>query len=369
MRKRKKKFKGFLVLVFLIIIGALFYYIDKNDGEYSNKELSEKIVKLGYKEDTKNKLIELKIGEDILKLNKYYKVIEDALDKDKFNSNCLDSYISLNNIDDVYNLCNFNYNNDEITKLINNLNKDTIIKIKGYMPNLSKYSEYKNFVIDNYDRYEKMKETDIKKKISLVNVNLDYSFYENIKDAKVNDSPILVNKYYKLNSDFPKYQLLDLKLECASRVMKLEKNTKEAFEKLCDDALKVGVTIKGSSGYRSYEAQRLIYNNYINTDNIRNVDTYSARAGHSEHQTGFAIDVYNGTVPYNKFGSTDDYIWAKDNIHKYGFIIRYKKETEYITGYISEPWHFRYVGVEIATYIYKNDITLEEYLLNNKEKI
>lgn len=371
MKKRRKRIKIFILFIVLGLIGFAFYYIDKNDNEYSKKELNEKLIKIGYSKEIANKFIELKLDEKIIELNKYYKIVEDSIKQEKFNVNCFDSYISLNNIDEVYKLCNLNYNNEEITKILNNLIKNDIGNIKTYMNELDKLVDHKNFILKNYDRYVKNKESDIHKKISLVNLNLDYPFYENITESiNLNTNLILVNKYYKLSNSYPNKTLYNIKSECAVRSdIKLDKTAKDAFEKLCDEAVKEGYKVKGSSGYRSYETQRIIYNNYLKTDKIRDVDTYSARAGHSEHQTGLAIDVYNGDIAYNKFGSTNDYIWAKDNIHRFGFIIRYKKENEYITGYMDEPWHFRYVGIDVATYIYKNNITLEEYLLNNKEKI
>lgn len=371
MRKRKKKIKTFLWLIIIGLIAYTFYYIDKNDSEYSKKELSEKLEKLGYSEIATKKIIKLELYEKIFELNKHYKVIDNSINEDKFNEKCFDSYISLNNINEVFNLCNLNYNDDEINKIVNKLNKDDIKNIKTYMKELSKYAEYNHFILNNYDRYVKSNEKNIHKRISLINLNLDYPFYENITESiNLNTNLVLVNKYYKLNNNYPNKKLYNIKNECAIRSdIKLDKDAKEAFEELCDEAKEQGFTIKGYSGYRSYETQRIIYNNYLKTDKIRDVDTYSARAGHSEHQTGLAIDVCNGKLPYNKFGSTNDYIWAKDNIHKFGFIIRYQKDNEYITGYMFEPWHFRYVGIDVATYLYNNNITLEEYLLNNKEKI
>lgn len=371
MKKRKRKFKLFLLLFVLGLIGYAFYYIDKNDNEYSKKELNEKLIKLGYSQKTVDKIIELELENKIIDLDKYHKIIDESIKEEKFNKDCFDSYISLNNENEVYKLCNLNYSNSEIIKIVENLNKDDINSIKTYMKELHTFVEYKNFMLKNYNRYTKHAEKDIHKRISLVNLNLDYPFYENIQEAiNLNTNLVLVNKYYKLDNSYPNKTLYNIKKECAVRSdIKLDKEAKEAFEKLCDKAKEEGFTIKGSSGYRSYETQRIIYNNYLKTDKIRDVDTYSARAGHSEHQTGLAIDVYNGSIQYNKFGSTDDYIWAKDNIHKFGFIIRYTKENEYITGYMDEPWHLRYVGVDVATYIYKNNITFEEYLLNNKEKI
>lgn len=371
MKKRKKRAKKIIMFLLLMGIGAAFYYINKHDTNFSNKEIEQKIIKLGYSDSSTKKLIEQDLGSKIIELNKYYKTVDNSIMEKKFNKDCFESYISLENIDDVYKLCNLKYNDDEINKIVKKLNKENINKINTYMSELVKYVEYNNFVLENYNRYIKSKETDIKKRISLVNVNLDYPFYENIKEAiNLNTNLVLVNKYYKLNNSYPKETLYNIKPDCAIRNdIKLLKSAKEAFEKLCDESVKAGYSVKGSSGYRSYETQRIIYNNYLNTDKIRDVDTYSARAGHSEHQTGLTIDVYNGKIQYNKFGSTEDYIWAKDNIHKFGFIIRYQKGNEYITGYKDEPWHFRYVGVDVATYIYKNNITLEEYILNNKEKI
>ena len=88
-------------------------------------------------------------------------------------------------------------------------------------------------------------------------------------------------------------------------------------------------------------------------------DAYSARPGHSEHQTGYTIDC--NTIDTN-FGSTPEGIWLRDHCHEYGFIIRYPLGRENITGYAYEPWHIRYVGVEYATEIYEQGLTLEEYL-------
>ena len=90
-------------------------------------------------------------------------------------------------------------------------------------------------------------------------------------------------------------------------------------------------------------------------------DTYSSRAGHSDHQTGLAIDVSDGDTPYTSFGETDEFRWMQDNAYLYGFILRFPEGKENITGYQYESWHYRYVGVDIATYIHENNITFEEY--------
>ena len=87
----------------------------------------------------------------------------------------------------------------------------------------------------------------------------------------------------------------------------------------------------------------------------------SAKAGHSEHQTGLSVDVMGSNNDYDQFEKSKEFDWMKNNSYKYGFILRYPKGKEYITGFKYEPWHYRYVGKDIASIIYTEGITLEEY--------
>jgi len=125
------------------------------------------------------------------------------------------------------------------------------------------------------------------------------------------------------------------------------------------DAKLEGINLWVNSGYRSYIDQYIIYNDYVAKDGQAEADTYSARPGHSEHQSGLAFDLNNLT---QEFGSSPEGIWLANNCHKYGFIIRYQKDKEHITGYIYEPWHIRYLGVEKATEVYESGLCLEEFL-------
>lgn len=120
-----------------------------------------------------------------------------------------------------------------------------------------------------------------------------------------------------------------------------------------------GIKLWMSSGYRSYYDQKYIYNNYVKRDGQEKADTYSARPGHSEHQTGLAYDLNDLSID---FGETKEGKWVAENCHKYGFIIRYPKGKEEITGYMYEPWHIRYLGVEKATEVYESGLCLEEFL-------
>ncbi len=225
---------------------------------------------------------------------------------------------------------------------------------------------------ENYNRYELYKklnkEKNIENIIKEVNLNLDYNFYENTMDALNKDTNlVLVNKHYFLNKDDIPNDLVKFDYKFTSGIDVLIKSeVKDMFEKMSIDASLLGLCIKAISGYRSYEYQKKLYEDYLKDDPVNVVDTYSARPGYSEHQTGLAIDVYNEDDSYTDFGDTDEFKWLKDNAHNYGFIIRYTNENSYITGYKSEPWHIRYVGYDVSKYIYENNISFEEYILNKK---
>ena len=133
------------------------------------------------------------------------------------------------------------------------------------------------------------------------------------------------------------------------------------YNKMQNDAVNEGINLKIISGFRSYGTQQTLYNNYVARDGKAEADRYSARAGHSEHQSGLAADINSLEQSWK---NTKEGKWLNDNCYKYGFIIRYPEGKEDITGYMFEPWHIRYVGIDVATSIYNNGnwLTLEEYL-------
>ena len=141
---------------------------------------------------------------------------------------------------------------------------------------------------------------------------------------------------------------------------------REAFEELAAEALLDGFKLTAFSTYRSFDYQTGLYQRYVDKDGEAEADRYSARPGYSEHQTGLAFDIGEQDVTEDwaseRFGETEAGKWTAANAYRFGFIMRYPDGKEFITGYMYEPWHFRYVGVEIAESIYKNNSTLEEYL-------
>lgn len=134
--------------------------------------------------------------------------------------------------------------------------------------------------------------------------------------------------------------------------------TKAAYDEMLKDAAAAGLTLKSVSDFRSYETQDQLYKNYCARDGQAAADTYSARPGHSEHQTGLAIDI---NCAGSAFDNTPEAKWLAENCWKYGFILRYPKGKENITGYQYESWHVRYVGKDWAKKITDSGLTMEEY--------
>ena len=132
------------------------------------------------------------------------------------------------------------------------------------------------------------------------------------------------------------------------------------------EAEKEGYGIVINSAYRSYQDQLDLEELYLKTYGQSYVDKFVAKPGYSEHQTGLSYDI--GSKSSNVFANSKEYKWMLDNAHKYGFILRFPKKYENITGFRSEPWHYRYVGKKIAKIIHDEDITLEEYYVKYLDK-
>lgn len=173
------------------------------------------------------------------------------------------------------------------------------------------------------------------------------------------DGHLIVNKTYSIPDN---YQPQDPEEPVTTErcINCLEKEVMSAFQLMKSDATSLGLNIYIASGYRSYTYQDKLYNNYSAVSGTDQADTYSARPGHSEHQTGLCFDLNSVE---DSFANTDEGRWVNENAYLYGFIIRYPKGKESITGYQYESWHLRYVGKELATKLYNQGdwITLEEY--------
>lgn len=145
----------------------------------------------------------------------------------------------------------------------------------------------------------------------------------------------------------------------------LTKEARDNFESMLEKAHLDGYNIKASSGFRTYDYQNILFINEANAEN-QNIDIAIAKPGHSEHQLGVTVDVTGQSIKYEgaskRFDGSKESIWMKDYASDYGFIESYPSGKEKVTGYIYEPWHYRYVGVEKAKEIIKNGETINEYL-------
>jgi D-alanyl-D-alanine carboxypeptidase len=146
--------------------------------------------------------------------------------------------------------------------------------------------------------------------------------------------------------------------------MHVRPETAAAMEKMFAAAKTAGLNLMISSGYRSYAEQSILYSRYSSQYGVQQADTFSARPGHSEHQTGLAADIEPASRHCEVdtcFADTPEGIWLAANSYKYGFIIRYQKTTQALTGYEYEPWHVRYLGAGLAGQVQSSGKTLEQY--------
>ena len=375
-RKRKLNRKKILLVGLFIIVTILTIYLIIPKRYGYQKEVIET-----FKEDN--------LYEKIKETKKYSKTLETAILENKFNKDYFGEYLNIiyvenkDFIDEVNNLLSLGYKSDEINlfyeKLPDNIN---VITSNEYDKNISNYLTLSYFNIDNLDRYIKYENNDNKftsvydtntikdnynyeDTVTFVNAYLDKDYYTNdiaLSKEEEKKVDVIVNKYYKLSKDYEPDDLtkIDSKFASGSN-QRLRKEAAIKFEEMAAEASKNGYKIYAGSTYRSYDYQLGLYNRYVAKDGFDEAETYSARAGYSEHQLGLAVDIINGKWEYLS-ENDEEYEWLIDNSYKYGFILRYPRGKEYITGYVFEDWHFRYLGIDLATKVYNSKLTYDEYV-------
>ncbi|MDI9216161.1 MULTISPECIES: M15 family metallopeptidase [Clostridium] len=254
-------------------------------------------------------------------------------------------------------------NQIELENMFNDINGDNL---KGFSEEeMNKVNE----IIDEYNqlfsekKYKQAKETlnslinYINETKKIANERRIKETYEekssedaSLREAKYINGVLIVNKEFGLPDSFAPGESAE---------------ARQAFENMKADAANEGIYLNAFSTYRSYWSQDRLYWNYVSNYGQDPTDTFSAKPGFSEHQTGLAFDI--GGVDRSlwaeeDFKYTDEAKWLKDNSYKYGFILRYPEGKEWKTGYMYESWHFRYIGVDHSKNFKDNDLTLEEYL-------
>ncbi|MBT2709007.1 M15 family metallopeptidase [Pseudomonas sp. ISL-84] len=207
-------------------------------------------------------------------------------------------------------------------------------------------------------------------------LSLEASYFNDVKvvnGKNVIQNPenvmVLVNKQFSLPNGYEPSQLVIPDVSFSYGKLDLEKSymrqdAATALENLFKEAQKAGVELFAVSGYRSYDRQTQVFEAEVNRVGEEKAVQAVAFPGSSEHQTGLTMDISSRSANLElseKFGETKEGKWIAENAHRYGFILRYPKGKESITGYKYEPWHFRYVGIDAAAVIYEKKWTLEEY--------
>ena len=362
MNKRLKIF--LIILLILILISVIVITTLKIlDNTQNKEEISS------YNQTAVNTMKQMNLYDEI-NSKEYSKTVEVLLEDNELEEQYLDEYYQINymNIPNfsttINNLLAKNYNSEEINYITANMIDDINIILNMNYIDILTFKDISNFDINNIDRYlayqEKNEDYDLATVVTYVNIGLDkegYSEYTEYTEEEVqNDLTILVNKYHKLPDDYEPNDLVSLSYNSNYY---LRSEAAEAFERLTNAGILDGVIFYPFSPYRSYETQEVLYNRYVARDGVKAADTYSARPGFSEHQLGLAVDVRSNTLNDNL--TPEHYEWMLDNSYKYGFIVRYPKGKQHITQFMEEPWHLRYLGVELATKVHDSGLTYDEY--------
>lgn len=373
-RKRKKNNKKkvlILIIIIILILSLVYILLPKN---------------YGYKKETIEVFTENDLYEQIKDKKIYSKTLEEAINQNSFNKEYFLEYLDIKYIDDkdfisnINKLLNLGYSSKDINAIYNKIpdsvniiidskyNKDIInIMNLSYfkIDNLKRYLDYDIMEVKSiYDISNIKKDFNYEDVVTYVNANLDKEYYSSdnlISNEDASKIDVLVNKYHKLDENYEPSDLTIIDSKYASGTQKLRKEAQIKFEEMASDMAKENLKIYAGSTYRSYTYQKGLYDRYVKKDGFAAAETYSARSGYSEHQLGLAVDIVNGKWDYLS-ENDKEYDYLVKNSYKYGFILRYPRGSEYVTGYMFEDWHFRYLGVELATKVFNSGLTYDEYI-------
>ena len=371
-RKNNKKKKVLILIIIIILILSLVYILlPKN---------------YGYKKETIEVFKENNLYSQIKDKKIYSKTLEEAINQNSFNKEYFLEYLDIKYIDkddfinNVNKLLSLGYSSKDINAIYNKIpdsvniiidskyNKDIInIMNLSYfkIDNLKRYLDYDIMEVKSiYDISNIKKDFNYEDVVTYVNANLDKEYYSSdnlISNEDASKIDVLVNKYHKLDENYEPSDLTIIDSKYASGTQKLRKEAQIKFEEMASDMAKENLKIYAGSTYRSYTYQKGLYDRYVKKDGFAAAETYSARSGYSEHQLGLAVDIVNGKWDYLS-ENDKEYDYLVKNSYKYGFILRYPRGSEYITGYMFEDWHFRYLGVELATKVFNSGLTYDEYI-------
>lgn len=369
MKKRKiklrKNVKNVLRLfgVIGIVILVIYFMYTKEIGTFTSlgysKEASKKILFSGNKEYV------LSVGEN--------KTLNAAFVSDDLDDKYLKNYAKIdyqkhdNLIKNINKLLDKGYSNSDISIILAHGSDSDVTEFtkRERVKYLEEFYQYSYAKLSNYDRYIAYTDEtgeDEKTTVIHVNLNMDKEAYDYAVSVNKFSYDMLVNKFHFLADNFEPDELITISKEyTGGEEFKANAVAVNSLIQMFKSAKLDGLEMVVNSAYRSYDDQIEIAEFYRKWYGDNYVNKYVARAGFSEHQTGLAFDI--GSTSSNVFAESKEYKWMQENAYKYGFIMRFSKKGEVITGFKNEPWHYRYVGKDIAKYIYENNITFEEYFV------
>ena len=261
------------------------------------------------------------------------------------------------------------YNKEEVVVLKNELKDKQLDELLNhkYDKNITKLVKEKYFIFNKLDDYLKYykdnKDKGLTDVVAIINTNTNNDFYTNTKETDVSKNELmLINKYNYLTASYNPDDLeIFTNVYAYGENQSLRKDAYDAFIEMWNSANKDGYKLIVNSSYRSYDEQKKIYDDYSSWYGEEDADKKAARAGYSEHQTGLAVDIQSYCSQNKDFEECEEFTWLTNNAYKYGFILRYPKDKEYLTGYKYESWHYRYVDKKVSKYIHDNNITFDEY--------
>ena len=267
-----------------------------------------------------------------------------------------------------YKLLSAGYSEEEVKVIKDKFSNDKIdILLKEkYDKNVVSFIKEKYFIYNNLSKYmeykKKNKNDTYTHVVSIINTEADVEWLDNEKETDTSKGNLmLVNRLYGLSKDYEPEDIIDVPVSISYSGIKISKSILENIEELIEAGKEAGYTFVLSDGYRSYEAQKKMFESYKNSYGYEEADKNVARPGHSEYQTGISFQI----VPYNKVfdkpRESTEYLWLKDNAYKYGFIFRYPEDKKDITLFDSYTWRLRYVGTDAASIIKNEKICFEEY--------
>lgn len=267
-----------------------------------------------------------------------------------------------------FRLSEVGYTDNEIKVITKSLNKGQIEKIisSKYKKNLTKFLKEKYFIYDNLERYldyaSSNPSTEVTKVVSIVNSKADTEWYSNIEETDTSKGELmLVNKFYGLKENYEPEDLITVSGTYAYAGKKVSKLMYDYLTDMLDSAKSSGYTMLVSQGYRSYADQEEAYKGIQNASGASVADRQAARPGHSEYQTGLSIELGVYDTKEDNVEESEIQSWLINNCHRFGFIIRYPEGTSEITGFSTNNWRLRFVGVDAATKIHNEGITFDEY--------